>query len=170
MTTTAVRGLIGLFLLLVWLAPPQLAGEAEEHLEFLEPLTGKQWTGGFLDTESSDIEIHLRFETILGGRAVSYLREAPSADFSSLTHVYWHPGRGQVCFLTLMNRDIVGEGVVETENGRIVLRGKSHHPGKVIEFKTILEIDERGKLKDTFLRLEEGSWVQGHAQEFSAGD
>jgi hypothetical protein len=61
---------------------------------------------------------------------------------------------------------IVEEGVVTAENGRIVLRGRSQRPDKTTEFKTMLEIDQKGTLRDRFLRMEGGEWVQGHVQEF----
>ena len=100
------------------------------------------------------------------GRAVRYTREVEAVDFSGLTQFYWNPSRGEVCFISLNNRGIVGEGVVKAEDGRIVLRGKSHRPDKTIEFKTMLEVDPNGTLRDTFLRMEGSEWVQGHLQEF----
>jgi hypothetical protein len=144
------------------------AAELDEHLHFLEPLIGKEWVGGFVGLESHDMQILLRFEQILGGRAVRYVREAEAADFSGLTQFYWNPARGEVCFLSLNSRGMVEEGVVSAENGRIVLHGKSHRSDRTIEFKTTLEIDPRGTLRDTFLRLEGSEWVQGHIQEFVA--
>lgn len=144
------------------------AVELEEHLRFFEPLIGKTWVGGYVGSESSGIEIVLRFEQILGGSAVSYGREAIAADFSGLTQFYWNPDREEVCFISLNNRGIVGEGVVTAMDSRIVLRGKSHRPDKTTDFKTTLEIDSKGTLRDTFLRLEGGNWVQGHLQEFVA--
>ncbi len=144
------------------------AEELEEHLHFLEPLLGKEWVGGFVGPESPDIEIVLRFEKILDGHAVRYVREAIAADFSSLTQFYWNPGREEICFTSLNNKGIVEEGVVLATEGRIVLLGKSHRPDGTIEFKTTLEIDPRGTLRDTFQRLKDGEWVQGHLQEFVA--
>jgi hypothetical protein len=144
------------------------AAELDEHLEFLEPLIGKEWVGGFVGAESPNMQIVLRFEQVLGGRAVRYVREVEAADFSGLTHFYWNPGRGEVCFISLNNRGIVGEGVVNAEDGRIVLLGKSHRPDKTTEFKTTLEIGPKGTLRDTFLRMEGSEWVQGHLQEFVA--
>jgi hypothetical protein len=138
----------------------------DEHLQFLEPLIGKEWVGGYVGSESSDIQIVLRFEQVLGGRAVRYVREVEAANFSGMTQFYWNPGRKEVCFISLNNRGIVGEGVVKAEDGRIVLHGKSHRPDKTTEFKTTLEIDSKGTLRDTFLRMEGSEWVQGHLQEF----
>ena len=142
------------------------ATELDEHLQFLEPLIGEEWVGGYVGAESSDIQIALLFERVLGGNAVRYVREVEAVGYSGLTHIYWNPGREEVCFISLNNRGIVGEGVVNVEGGRIVLRGKSHRADKTIEFKTTLEIDPKGTLRDTFLRIEDGEWVQGHLQEF----
>jgi hypothetical protein len=156
--------------LLVLLGPvlSSSATELDEHLQFLKPLIGKQWVGGYVGSESSNIEIVLRFEQVLEGRAVRYVRDVEAADFSGLTQFYWNPGRGEVCFISLNNRGIVGEGIVSAEDGKIVLRGKSHRPDKTTEFKTTLEIDPKGTLRDTFLRMEDSEWVQGHLQEFVA--
>lgn len=156
-----------LFVLFV-LISPSAAVELDTHLQFLEPLIGTEWVGGYVGSESPDIQIELRFEEILGGRVVKYIREAEAADFSGLTHFYWNPGKGAVCFISLNNRGIVGEGVVAVEDGRIVLHGKSHRQDSTTEFKTTLEIDPKGILKDTFQRLESGAWVTGHFQEFVA--
>jgi len=158
--------------LLILLGPvlSSSAAELDEHLEFLKPLIGKEWVGGFVGSESSDIQIVLRFEQVLDGRAVRYVREVEAADFSGLTQFYWNPGRGEVCFISLNNRGIVGEGVVSTVDGKIVLLGKSHRQDKTTEFKTILEIDPKGTLRDTFLRMENSEWVQGHLQEFVANE
>jgi hypothetical protein len=104
----------------------------------------------------------------LDGFAVKYLRQAEAADFTGVTHFYWNPGRENVCFISLNNRGIVGEGIVSSENGKIVLLGKSHRGGNTTEFKTTLEIDRNGTLKDTFVRNEGRDWVQGHVQEFAA--
>jgi hypothetical protein len=163
-------GAIALMVVLLSLSSSSLASGLEEHLRFLEPLVGKEWTGGYVGSESPDIEILLRFEQVLGGRAVRYVREVEAAGFSGLTHFYWNPGREEICFISLYNRDIVAEGVVSVEDGGIVLRGQSHRPDTTIEFKTILNIDSKGVLRDTFLRMENGEWVQGHIQEFVAGD
>ena len=49
--------------LLILLAPVSSvsAAELDEHLQFLEPLIGKEWVGGYIGSESSDIQIVLRF-------------------------------------------------------------------------------------------------------------
>lgn len=144
------------------------AGELDEHLQFLEPLIDKVWVGGYAGSGSPGIEIVLSFEKILDGRAVRYVRKADAADFSGLTQFFWNPSRGEVCFISLNNKGIVEEGVVSVADGRIVLRGKSYRPDKTIEFKTTLEIDPKGTLRDTFQRMEGSEWVQGHLQEFVA--
>jgi hypothetical protein len=167
MELIAGRLVVPLFLLLV----PVLAStavELDEHLQFLEPLIGKEWIGGYVGSESPDVQIVLRFEQVLGGRVVRYTRQVEALDFSGLTQFYWNPGRDEVCFISLYNRGIVEEGIVSAENGKIILHGKSHRPDKTTEFKTILEIDPKGTLRDTFLRMEGGEWVQGHIQEFVA--
>jgi hypothetical protein len=140
--------------------------ELDEHLQFLEPLLGKKWAGGYVGSESPDIEIVLSFEKILDGRVVKYIREADAVDFSSLTHFFWNPGREEICFISLNNKGIVGEGIVNVTDGRIVLIGKSHRPDQTTEFKTILEIEPSDTLRDTFQRMEDGKWVQGHIQQF----
>jgi hypothetical protein len=168
MTLIAARVVIALLPLFVSLSSSSLAAELDEHLQFLEPLIGEEWVGGYVGSGPSDIQIALLFEQVLGGNAVRYVREVEAVGFSGLTHIYWNPGREEVCFISLNNRGIVDEGVVTVEGGRIVLRGKSHRSSKTIEFKTTLEIDPKGTLRDTFLRMEYGKWVQGHLQEFVA--
>lgn len=142
------------------------ANELNENLQFLQPLMEEQWVGGFVGSESSDIQITLRFEQILGGSTVRYVREVEGVDFSGLTLLYWHPGRKQACFTSLNTRGIVGEGTVLAEGGTIVLQGMSYWPDKTTEFQTTLEIDSQGTLRDTFRRMDAGEWVMGHIQEF----
>jgi hypothetical protein len=158
--------IVALLFLLVSLSSSLLAAELDEQLQFLQSVIGTEWIGGFVGSEVPDIEISLQFEIILDGKSVRYVRVAEAADFSAVTHFYWNAGRKEVCFLSLNNRGIVGEGVVKSEDGRIVLYGKSHRPDNTTEFKTTLEIDSKGTLRDTFLRMENGKWVQGHVQEF----
>lgn len=155
-----------LSLFLVANVPSAALAELDVHLEFLSPLFDKDWTGGYAGPDAPDIEISLRFEPILGGKAVRYLREAEAADFTAQTFFYWDQGRGEVRFLSLNNRGIVEEGVVSEQEGRIILRGKSSRPAETIEFRTILEITPDGVLRDDYKRLEEGEWVKGHIQEF----
>lgn len=165
MKSFKIKCIISLLIVLI----PVLSSAAailDKHLQFLEPMLGKEWVGGFVGSESSDIQIVLRFEPILSGRAVKYVREVETAEFSGITHFYWNPGNGDVCFISLNNRGIVGEGVVSQEDGKIVLLGNSYREDQATEFKTILEIDATGTLRDTFLRMENGEWVQGHLQEF----
>ena len=146
------------------------AAELDEHLLPLQPLIGVEWLGGYIGSDAPDLEISLSFEQILDGKAVRYTREAVAANFTAVTHFYWNSNRGELCFLNLNNRGIVGEGVVTIEDGSLILRGSSHWPDRTMEFETILKIDAEGKLSDTFIRKEDGEWVHGHHQEFLARD
>lgn len=168
MKRTAIRSFVLSAALLVSLSSSSLADEADESLQFLQPLIGKEWIGGYVGADAPDITISLHFESILDGKSVRYVREAEAANFSAVTHFYWNAGRKEVCFLSLNNRGIVAEGVVKNDGGRIVMQGKSYRPNSTTEFKTTLEIDAKGVLRDTFLRMEGEEWVQGHVQEFVA--
>ena len=148
-------------------ASAQDIAELDEHLRFLEPLIGHQWEGGFIG-EGPDVVISLRFEPVLAGRAVKYTREVAALGYVSETHFYWSPNRGEVLFLALNSRGIVGEGVASIQGGAIVLSGVDHWPEGSFESKTLLHLDEDGVLKDTFTRKENGEWVPGHIQEFIA--
>jgi len=165
MKLVAVTCLVALLVLLASIVASS-ADELDEHLQFLAPMLGKAWVGGFVGSESPDIRIVLHFEPILGGCAVKYVREVEAAGFSEVTQFYWHPSHGDVRFISLNNKGIVGEGIVSYEDGKVVLLGNSYRQNETTEFKTILEIDENGTLRDTFLRMEDGEWVQGHLQEF----
>ncbi len=162
---------LAIAVLVLWgsIISPSAAVELDEHLGFLQPLIGTDWVGGYVGPDAPDLEISLRFEPILDGRAVAYAREAEAAEFSALTHFYWSPDRGEVLFLSLNNRGMVEEGIAEFEGGGVVLRGESHRTDGSTEFETTLEIVEGGTLRDTFLRRKNGEWVQGHVQEFVAG-
>lgn len=160
----------GCFIVMLSLLFPfshSLAGDIDENLKFFEPLLGKQWTGGYVGSDSPEIEIVLSYEKILDGQAVKYVRKADAVNFSSLTHFFWNPGRKEVSFITLNNKGIVEEGIVKVTESRIILTGTSHRPNQSIEFKTILEIESNGTLKDSFQRMVNGKWVQGHLQQFS---
>jgi len=145
----------------------QAAG-LDENLYLLEPLIGVDWVGGYIGSEAPDLEISLRFEQILNGKAVRYTRVAAAADFTSETHFYWNPASGEICFISLNSRGVVGEGTVLSEESGIVLSGSNHWPDRTTETRTILEIDSDGSLQDTFTRKEDGEWVQGHLQHFRA--
>lgn len=143
------------------------SSELDKKLRFLQPLLGTDWVGGYAGEDESGLKITLTFEPILDGTVIKYAREAKGADFTGVTHFFWNPSLGEVRFLSLNNRGIVGEGTVAADGVEIVIQGKSHHPGGSVEFKTILSIEETGTLRDVFLRKKDGEWVQGHIQEFS---
>jgi hypothetical protein len=163
----------GCMTLLLSLIPPHStpqAGTLDEHLRFLEPLLGTEWVGGYVGPEAPALEIVLGFSVMLDGRVVEYVREAAEADFSSVTQFFWNPAREEICFLSLDNRGTVGEGVVSVVEGKIVLLGQSHRSDGTIEFKTTWEVDANGNLTDTFQRMEDGRWVQGHLQQFARNE
>ena len=159
--------LIVLPLMVAYSSMPESA-ELDEHLRFLEPLIGPEWVGGYVGEDAPDIVITLSFEPILEGKAVRYTREAAAVGFVSEAHFYWSPNRDEVLFINLNNRGMVGEGVVKSEGENVVLRGESHSLDGTVGFKTLLHIDATGVLRDTYMRNEDGQWVQGHYQEFVA--
>jgi hypothetical protein len=142
----------------------------DENLQFLAPLIGPVWEGGFVGEETENLVILLRFEPALSGRVVKYTREVAELGYSSETLFYWHPTRGEVLVLALNSRGMVGEGVVSVEGGEIILQGVDHRPDGPLETRTVLRVDEEGVLRDTFYRMEGGEWVQGHLQEFIVRD
>jgi hypothetical protein len=154
--------------LLATSAAAQSTAELDEHLRFLEPLMGQRWEGGFVGDNAPAIVISLRFEPALAGRAVRYTREVAERDYTSETLFYWSPNREATLFLSLNSRGIVGEGVASMEDGAIVLRGVDYWPDGSYESRTVWQIDPQGALRDTFTRMENGQWVPGHVQEFTA--
>jgi hypothetical protein len=70
MRMIVASGVVVLIFLFDSLSSISHALELDEQLQFLEPLIGKKWVGGYVGSESSDIQIELRFEQVLGGRAV----------------------------------------------------------------------------------------------------
>lgn len=137
-----------------------------EHMELLKPLVGAGWIGGYAGSEDVDIEIELRWQPNLDGKAVRYIREAVSLDYRAETQFYWNSSRGEVAFLSLDNEGNVGTGVAVADSTGIVLIGISHGADQDMEYKTTFEILSHGRLRDTFLRMENGEWVRGHVQEF----
>ena len=145
-----------------------VAAELGEHLRILDPLLETDWVGKYVGPDAPDLEISLCFERILNGKAVRYFREAKGADFSSLTHFYWSPDLGELRYLSLNNRGIVEEGVVQSGDGAVILRGRSHWSDTTVETETTLRLETTGVLRDTFMRKKNGEWVRGHVQEFIA--
>ena len=140
--------------------------ELDDRLAFLEPLIGTEWAGGYVGTDAPDIRICLRFEPVLDGKAVRYLRVAEAVNFSMETYIFWNPSSQEVRFFNLDNRGGVGEGIVELRENRITLHRQDRHSSRNTESKTTFEIDREGTLKDTFVRMQGGDWVLGHHQEF----
>jgi hypothetical protein len=160
------RCLAVLFVVVCMYSLPSSAQELDEHLSFLQLLLGGDWVGGYVGEGSPDLEIVLRFESILDGNAVRYTREAAGAAFASVIHFYWNASRREVRFLNLNNRGILAEGVAGVADDKVVLRGQSHAGDHTVEFETTLEIDAQGTLRDTYMRMQGGEWVTGHVQEF----
>jgi len=144
---------------------PAFAG-LDDNLRFMTPLIGIDWVGGYRGEDAPDVKITLRFDPILDGRVVRYTREAPNADYSSVTHIFWDPQLEQVRFLSLDNRGIVGEGTVIVDGDEIRFQGEGHQQVREVEFKTVMSLVGSGTLRDVFWRKEKDGWVQGHRQEF----
>jgi hypothetical protein len=165
---TSLFATIGILLVLLFcVSPSPRAAELDEHLAPLQPLLDTDWVGGYVGEGAGDLVIRLRFEAILDGQVVRYDRRAPEANFSAVTHFFWHPVRETICFLTLMNREIAEEGTVDVREGDLVLQGQSFQANGVVEFETTLELDG-GLLRDTFRGERDGNAVGGHVQEFTA--
>lgn len=144
------------------------AAELDEHLHFLQPLLEMEWAGGYTGEDAPAIAIVLQFEQILDGKAVKYTRTAEAANFTAVTHFFWNPEKEEVLYYSLNNRGIVQDGKAKLEDGNIVLYGRSYWPDRTMESKTTLNIDATGVLTDTFIRKEDGTWVDGHVQKFVA--
>lgn len=145
------RCLLFSLLVLTILPAPAAVAELDEHLAFLAPLVGPTWEGGYVGEGAPDLVIRRRLEPILAGQAVRYVREAPAVEFYAETRFYWSPDRREVRFVSLNSRGIVDEWA---DGSR--------------ESETVLHLDDRGTLTDTFTRLENGEWVRGHFQKFVA--
>jgi hypothetical protein len=151
----------------IFLATPFcLSTEVDGHLRFLSPLIGVEWIGGYVGDDAAGPTIELKFVPILDGAVVEYTREAPEADYSSVTHIYWDPHIGKVRFLSLDNRGIVGEGIVVFDGDEIRFQGEDHRRSGVMEFRTVLSVNESETLRDLFWRKTANGWVRGHHQEF----
>ena len=159
---------IFVFLTMMLISSKSIPSELDQHLRFLAPFLGKDWVGGFVGEGAPDLKISLFFEPLLDGKVVKYSRQAKDADFASVTYFYWNPKLAEVCFISLNNRGIVEEGTVMIDDDKVVLHGNSHRSDMSIEFKTILSIDTKGALRDSFLRKKDNEWIQGHIQEFVA--
>lgn len=151
MKKITARSIVAILTLLGSLSSSSIAAELDEHLLFLQPYIGEEWVGGYVGEDAPDLEILLRFEPILDGKAVRYSRDAKAAEFAGVTHFYWNQSLGKVSFLNLNNRGIMEEGIVESEDGGVVLHGNSHWSDETVEFKTMLKIGENGTLSDTLL-------------------
>ena len=137
-------------------------------LAFLEPLVGKEWTGGYTDAESAGIVIDLHFKAKLGGATVQYSRDVKSLDYHAVTNFYYDPQSLEVRFVSADVKRTISIGTVTSEDGKIIILGESRFEGGSYEFKTVLEVYEEGKLRDLFYRKSGDDWVQRHHQEFTA--
>ncbi len=140
------------------------ANELGEHLVILEPLIETQWVGGYVNDQS--IQIKLDFKSILDGKAIQYLRKAEILNYSATTHFYWDLGLEALRFLTLDSRGNTGEGIVTSKKGSFILSGKNKGSNGTAVFRTVWDITPDGRLKDTYYRQKNETWVLGHEQEF----
>ena len=161
MTHTVLR--IAMFAILLCVSHSTQAQDLDEHLHIFAPLVGQTWVGGYID---HDLEIILHFEPMLQGQAVGYRRVVAELNYSAETRFYWDPRSATIAFHGLNSRGMVENGTVAREDTKVILRGVTQWPDHDVEFKTILEILPDGRLRDTFLRRENGAWVPGHVQEF----
>lgn len=144
------------------------AEDLDESLDFLQPLLNKTWVGGYVDSSDRDLEITMRWEPILGGKAVRRTVDVPALQFSGETYFYWDRNEERVAFLMLNTRGLTSTGTAAQDGRAVTLRGKTYWPDRVMDFRAVVEVLPDGKLKDLFYRMENGEWVEGHHQEFVA--
>jgi len=145
------------------------AAELEEHLDFLQPFLNTTWVGGYVDSpQDSDIQVTMRWDPILEGKVVRRTIDVPAIPYAAETYFYWDRQEERVAFLTLNTRGITSSGTAAKDGRTVTLRGRIFWPERIMEFRTVVEVLADGKLKDLYYRLENGEWIQGHHQEFSA--
>jgi len=167
MTVHGQRALIVALAIVAGTASAQ-AEDLEESLGFLQPLLNETWVGGYVNSPDRDLEITMRWESILGGKAVRRTIDVPALHFSGETYFYRDLKEERVAFLMPNAKGITSSGTAVKDGRTVTLRGRTYWPDRVMEFRTVVELLPDDRLTDLFYRMENGEWVQGHHQEFVA--
>lgn len=97
--------------------------------QIFEPLTGKAWQGHYVGSEDSIYLHQIRWEYQLDSMVVVETKEVPELNFKMITHYYFDPEKKTMRFLSLLNKNMFSQGLVEISNGKIILEGKNHFEG-----------------------------------------
>jgi hypothetical protein len=154
-------GVISLALICVEAQPQEL----DSALQFLAPLLDQTWVGHYVDSpEDAHLQHVVRWQAILGGKAVKKVKAVAAVDFCEVSLYYWDAEVSQVSFMSLTNRGQQTHGTVRLDDGRIVMNG-DRPDGR--PFVLSFEILADGRLRDKFFNVIEGDLQQGHLIEYT---
>jgi len=159
-----MRAMSSLILHVLWLVPVVNAGSQaasqglDDRLRVLQPLVGLRCVGIL-----SDIEVSMRMESILNGKAIKRTSAATAIDYSDETIIYWDIERHELAFFEVTTRGHVARGTVTAKEGIVVFHGRLVMPERTSEFRNTYELMSDGTIKDDWHNLEGEEWVLGHS-------
>lgn len=135
-------------------------------LQIFEQFMDKNWTGHYMNSEDSGLVHSISWEYILNEKGVKETKSVPEVGFKMETYYYFDWEKNQVSFISLINKDMNSKGKVIIEGSRIILEGENFFDGGSNTFRKIFEIQENGKIVDSFFRRKGDAWIMGHRIEY----
>ncbi len=155
----------------VVLAVVTVSQELAEPLAPFGALLGTSWVGRFTSSPAPPFDHLIEWKAILDGRVVQWTKRVEAVDFSMETFFYWDAELGAVAFTQLTSNGVHGKGVVEFENGVVVLVGVAMQTWGLVEFRQTFEIMEDGTLEDRYYTRHGSEWSPEHVIVYRpAGD
>ena len=133
-----------------------------DHLSFLEPLIGYEWTGHYATDADAEFTHVLTWESVLDGQAVRSVKRVDEASFLMETLFYWDPGSSQVVYLSVSNRGQVTRGVASSDGDIVELLGSQITPEGEIANRYTFHVNKDGILEDRFYLREGDAWRERH--------
>lgn len=163
-----IKNFISTFLIIFFTAELTMHAQSLcKELKIFEPLINKEWNGELKspDGTASWKTTHI-FTLLWDGTIIKFTGRTPDRNSNSEGYIYWDRGVQKIAVLIVHNKGIYQRGLVEAENGKIIIKGTISFPERTFDFKNTLEITADGKLIDRWFQNAFGDWRPGHVIEF----
>ena len=138
----------------------------EKELAIFQDYIDKEWVGHYVGSEDSDYTHVISWKFIKKDNSVNEIKNVPELGYHQETFYYWNWEENQLAFTSSNNKDMISSGIVQLEDEKIALIGKTYFNGGYSLFKKTFAINDEGKLVDLFYHRRGDDWQQGHLIEY----
>lgn len=150
-------------------APAARAGELSEHLAPFAPFLGKTWRGELSEPGSEEVKIDIsRMESALGGQAVRSVHSVNDGEYGGETFFVWDREKEAIVYYYFTTAGFYTHGELSFEDGKIVaMEEVTGNQNGITQVKSVAEILEDGRMRNTSFYLKDGEWGPGHSAHYT---